>query len=112
MSDIDDIFDDIEEYDEDAALEYIRERLPEEVSEKYDDNNILDVVELVFDFYESKGFFQIVDMCEDEDSVDKDELDAYICKRLSKRRHKRVDDEDIPLITTLEMKYEKTLSDF
>lgn len=112
MSDIDDIFDDIEEYDEDAALEYIRERLPEEVSEKYDDNNILDVVELVFDFYESKGFFQIVDMCEDEDSVDKDELDAYICKRLSKRRHKRVDDEDIPLITTLEMEYEKTLSDF
>lgn len=112
MSDIDDIFDDIEEYDEDAALEYIRERLPEDVSEKYDDNNILDVVELVFDFYESKGFFQIVDMCEDEDSVDKDELDAYICKRLSKRRHKRVDDEDIPLITTLEMEYEKTLSDF
>ena len=112
MSDIDDIFDDIEEYDEDAALEYIRERLPEEVSEKYDDNNILDVVELVFDFYESKGFFQIVDMCEDEESVDKDELDAYICKRLSKRRHKRVDDEDIPLITTLEMEYEKTLSDF
>lgn len=112
MSDIDDIFDDIEEYDEDAALEYIRKGLPQEVSEKYDDNNILDVVELVFDYYESKGFFQIVDMCEEEDTVDKDDLDAYICKRLSKRRHKRVDDEDIPLVTALEMEYEKTLSDF
>ena len=49
MSEFDDVFDDIEEYDEDAALEYIRNGLSEEVSAKYDDNNILDVVELVFD---------------------------------------------------------------
>ena len=112
MSEFDDVFDDIEEYDEDAALEYIRNGLSEEVSAKYDDNNILDVVELVFDYYESKGFFQIVDMCDEEDSVDKEDLDAYICKRLSKRRHKRVEDSDVPLITALELEYEKTLNDF
>ena len=44
------------EYDEDDSLRFIRENLPEEMLDEFSDDEINYIVDLVYDFYEEKGF--------------------------------------------------------
>jgi uncharacterized protein YqeY len=51
-------------YDEDDAVKFIRNYLPQELKEKFSDNEINYIIDLVYEFYESKGFVD-----EDDDTV-------------------------------------------
>lgn len=42
-------------YDEDKAVEFIRAFLPAEIRDKYTDDDILFVVDCIWDYYESRG---------------------------------------------------------
>ena len=53
MSQNEDIF----AYDEDKAVEYIKNVLPQELKEKYSDDDIVYVTDVVYDYYEQKGLF-------------------------------------------------------
>ena len=43
------------EYDEDDSVKFIRNFLPQELKERFTDDDILYILDLVDDFYESKG---------------------------------------------------------
>ena len=45
-------------YDEDDAIKFIRETLPQEVSEKYSDDEILYVIDIIWDWYERNGYLK------------------------------------------------------
>lgn len=51
MSEENDMFD----YDDDAAVAYIRPRLPQEIQNKYTNNEIIYIGDIIYDFYEKKG---------------------------------------------------------
>ena len=79
MSDLDDIL-----YDEDDSIEFIKNHLPEEMKDKLGDDEINYVVDLIYEYYESKGYFDD-DMSDDTDiEIDEGELIAYVVKNSKK----------------------------
>jgi hypothetical protein len=62
------------QYDEEDAVKFIQNYLPQELKEKFSDDDILYLLDLAEEFYESKGDIDFFG--EDDD----DELIAYIVK--------------------------------
>lgn len=104
-------FDDIKEFDEKDCVRFIRAGLEQEVSAKYCDNELLDVVVAIFDYYDARGLFDISDICDEEDEIDPTVVADSVTRRLAKR-HSKIDPADIPAIVNLELAYENTLSNF
>lgn len=103
--------DTIQEYDEDVAIKYVLEHLPKETAAKYDEDDILSVIDSIFDFYEEKGFFD-VDAAEGDDAFDEKELCDFIIKALKKDKYNRIDFQDVGNIVRLEMEYEDSIAGF
>ena len=76
--------DDLLIYDDDNSLNFIKERLPEEMKSKFSDDDISYIVDLVYDYYDSKGFFDDGVEEEDEIAIDEEELIAYVVKNAKK----------------------------
>lgn len=104
------------EYDEDDSLRFIRENLPEEMQDEFSDDEINYIVDLIYDFYEEKGYLDEND--EDDDSeveINEDELLEYIGRNA--RNNKEVlgrdyTDEQIEAIVAGELAYCDTLNLF
>ena len=52
MSQQDDLFD----YDEGDSVKFIRNYLPQELKEKFSDDDINYIIDLIYEYYEEKGF--------------------------------------------------------
>ena len=98
------------EYDEDDSLKFIRENLPEEMKSELTDDEINYIVDLVYEFYEEKGFLDEHDDTEIE--IDEDELLEYILKNARKDAIKAYTDEQIEAIVAGELAYCDTLNLF
>lgn len=103
--------DNIKEYDEDEAIKYILSNLPDEVAEKYSDDDILLIIDSIFDFYESKGFFNIDDS-DSDDNFEESELIKFVGKSMKKDKNNPIDDKDIANIVHLELEYEDSINTF
>lgn len=94
-------------FDDDKAVEFIRPRLPQEIQDKYSDNEIIYIGDIVYDYYETKGFF---DESNDNDiDLDVDDLIAYVRKSLKKDSCAEYADEDIEFLVRGELDYEEHL---
>lgn len=104
------------EYDEDDSLRFIRENLPEEMQDEFSDDEINYVVDLIYDFYEEKGYLDEND--DDEDSeveIDEDELLEYIGRNAEKNKEllgRYYTEEQIEAIVACELAYCDTLNLF
>ena len=98
------------EYDEDDSLKFIRENLPEEMQKEFSDDEINYIVDLVYEFYEDKGFLDEND--ETEIEIDEDELLEYILKNARKDAIREYTDEQIEAIVAGELAYCDTLNLF
>ncbi|MDD2245817.1 MAG: hypothetical protein PHI70_05670 [Proteiniphilum sp.] len=99
------------EYDEDDSLKFIREFLPEEMKNEFSDDEINYIVDLIYEFYEEKGFLNE----DDEDSeieIDEDELLEYIFENARKDNIRDYTDEQIEAIVAGELAYCDTLNLF
>ena len=94
MSEENDMFD----YDDDAAVAYIRPRLPQEIQNKYTNNEIIYIGDIIYDFYEKKGFFD-----------ESDELIRYVRTSLKKDGDAEFDDDDVEFLVRGELDYEESL---
>lgn len=104
------------EYDEDDSLRFIRENLPEEMQDEFSDDEINYIVDLIYDFYEEKGYLDEND--EDDDSeveINEDELLEYIGRNARKNKEvlgRDYTDEQIEAIVAGELAYCDTLNLF
>jgi len=53
-------------YDDDEAVKFIQNYLPQELKEKFSDDDIIYVIDLIYEYYESKGVF---DSDDDDDEL-------------------------------------------
>ena len=98
------------EYDEDESVKFIRKRLPEEMQNEFSDDEINYIVDLVYEFYEEKGF---LDEDDDKDiEIDEDELLDYVIKNARKDKIRDFTDEQIEAIVAGELAYCDTLNRF
>lgn len=101
-------------YDENLAVKAINETLVAAGRTPYDSDEILNVIDMIWDYYEENGLLEIDDDFEaDEDEDIAAELTDYIERMLRKDKGSKIESADIRLIVDAELKYEdSTLNDF
>lgn len=99
-------------YDEDKAVEFIRKYVPASVSEKYSDDEILFVIDTIWDYYENKGLLEVSADLDQEEELDVQALTAYVAKEVKKDGEILMDPEDLQYIVKAELAYEETLDVF
>lgn len=93
-------------YDEDDAVKFIRNYLPQELKGKFSDDDINYIVDLIYEFYDSKGFFNDEAHKDDEDvEFDEEELINFVVKNAQKDGVGKFDAEDIIFIVQGELEY-------
>lgn len=74
MSDKDDLI-----YDEDESVKFIQNYLPQELKGKFSNDDINYIVDLIYDFYESRGYLN--DDADDDADIEIDEDELIICSK-------------------------------
>ncbi|MCD7933359.1 MAG: hypothetical protein LUH15_19500 [Tannerellaceae bacterium] len=93
--------DDLFQYDDDEAVKFIRNYLPQELKEKFNDDDIIYIVDLIHEFFENKGFF---DASEDLE-FDEDEMLGLVVKNAPKDEIGKFDPEEIRFVIQGELEY-------
>ena len=100
----------MELYDENTAVEYINNALIESGKSAYPEDEILNVIDMIWDYYEENGLLEIDANFEaDEDEDISSELCDYIARMLKKDRQALIKSEDISTIVDAEIEYEDSL---
>lgn len=98
-------------FDEDKAVKFIRDYVGEKISSKYSDDELLYVIDTIWDYYEKNGYLSL-DLDEtDEEILDPDALTAYVKKEIANDQELMMDPVDISQIVKAELEYEESLED-
>lgn len=94
------------EYNESDAIKYIQKQLSQNLKE----DDILNIIDLIWDYYESKGLLEI--SLEDDEDEDIESIINYVINNITNRISFIEDDNLIRQIIYAEIEYEKTLDIF
>ena len=97
------------DFNEDKAIEMMRAAVPADRVEIYTDDELLNVIDMIWDYYEENGMLEIdlEDEVEDED-LHSDLVD-YVKRMLRKDRQAKVLPEDVEALVAAELAYEESL---
>lgn len=98
------------EFDEDKAIAFIKNHLAEAGCKDYDYDDILNVIDIIWDYYDEAGLtaFDINDDDTDE-ADDIATITAHVKKMLAKDSGNLIDPDDVDEIVTAEIEYENSL---
>lgn len=94
-------------YDDEDAVKFIQNNLPQEAKGHFSDDEILYITDLIFDYYESNGFFEDED---DDIEIDVDDLQEYVIKN-SKRDGFTFEANLVRWVIEGEFEYEESLDE-
>lgn len=92
-------------YDEDDSVAFIQNYLPQELKGKFSNDDINYIVDLIYEFYESKGFLDENASDDTEIDIDEEELVNYVIKNAEKDEVGKFDAEAITFIVQGELEY-------
>ena len=92
-------------YDDDDSVQFIKNFLPEPVKQKFSDDDISYIVDLIYDFYDSKGLLDGDDDEMVDIDIDEDELTAFVISNAISDGIGKYNAEDIALVIQGEMEY-------
>lgn len=93
------------EYNEEDAIQYMRSHVPG--AESYDDDQLLNLIDIIFDWYEESGDLEI-DAADDDDE-DIAALTAHAAKLLAKDSGNVIRTEHVAPLIAAEVAYEMSL---
>lgn len=96
-------------FDEDEAIKFIRATLTPEKNEQISDNEILYVIDCIWDWYEKNGYLSIDADVTDEEMLDVDKLVAYVKKQLRRADEFMMTPDDVVPIVKAELQYEESI---
>ncbi len=99
------------EFDENDAISFIRSYVPEAIKNKYSDDDILLLIDTMFDYFEKGDEDEVL---YDDDVVDEyniNEIVNYVKKNLRKDPDNQIEVDDIKYLVQGELEYENTLED-
>ena len=100
------------EYDENIAIKQIRKVLSDKSNTIYDDDEILNVIDIIWDFYDENGMLDIdLEDGEDDSEAIYSELCDYVVRMLKKDKEAKILPEDVPAIVKAEVDYELSLEE-
>ena len=92
------------EFDEEKAVEFINSYLKEKSGKSYPADEILNVIDMIWDYYEENGLLDI-DADDDEESITNDEIIDYVTRMIKKDKGASIDVNDIPTLVAAELAY-------
>ena len=91
-------------YDDTEAVKFINNFLPDNIKKKFNDDDINYIIDLIYDFYDSKGLMEEGD--DDKDiEINEDELIAFVVKSALSDGVGKYDADDISFIVQGELEY-------
>lgn len=99
-------------FDEEKAIAFIRSTLPAEVNEQYSDDDIIFVIDLIWEYYEQNGYLTLDADITEEESIDIDKMAVWINGEIKKDGELEMDPKDLDLIIRGELQYEESLEEF
>lgn len=106
----------MELYDENKAIEFIRRELGDTAASRYDDDEYLNIIDMIMDWYDDNGMTD-PDFDTDTDEDDDEEaivagLVEYVTRLIRKDKGANVAEADIEPIVRAEIAYENHISEF
>lgn len=95
------------DFDEQKAIEFIRKRLPNSADPNIDDDEILNIIDMIFDYYEENGFCNVD--ADDDLELDVDDLLAYVKKMVAHDQDSPFSVEEVEAIVSAELEFEDSL---
>jgi len=93
-------------YDDDEAVKFIQNYLPQELKKQFSNDDINYFIDLIYEFYDSKGYFENEDGDEDNFvDIDEEELIQYVINNAQKDGVGKFSAEEITLIVQGELEY-------
>lgn len=102
------------EYDEIKAINAMRAALPADCANAYDDDELLNLVDMIWDYYEQNG---LLDIDFDDDDSDSDtnllqELVDYAKRMIKKDKGATLNTDHLPILIQAELDYEDSLANY
>ena len=98
------------EFDDDAAISFILNYLPDNLKTVFDDDDIQYLLDVIYDFYDSKGYLD-EDVVEEVD-IDEEELFNYVLKCAKKDKIANFSPENVQILLDAEYEYSKSIGIF
>jgi hypothetical protein len=92
------------EYDDEAAVEFIQNYLPLDLKEKFPDDTIYYILDVICEFYEKRDW-----LSDDDEEQEEQELNRFIIKQAEKDGIGTFTGEEIKLVLVAESAYSETL---
>lgn len=100
----------MEIYDENKAVKAINAALLHAGRNSYEDDELLNVIDMIWDYYEENGMLEIDDDFEADDDEDvATDLRDYILRMLKKDKESTISLSDVELIVNAELDYEDSI---
>ncbi len=75
---------------------------------QYDEDELLNIIDMIWDWYEDNGLLEIDTEADDED-INVDALVKYVKKMLARDSDAQVDQADVETLVMAELNYEQSL---
>ena len=92
-------------YDEDNAVKFIQNYLPQDLKGKFSNDDINYIVDLIYEFYESEGYMNESPDDETEIEIDEDKLINYVIENAKKDGVGKYSADEITFIVQGELEY-------
>lgn len=99
-------------FDEEEAIKFIRATLTPEKNSEIPDDEILYIIDTIWDWYEKNGYLEISADITDEEELNVDALTAYVQKELRRAGELSVTPADVEAIVKAELQYEESVEEF
>lgn len=96
-------------FDEDKAIAFIRKYVGDTVSAQYTDDDILYIIDIIWDYYEKNGFLSLNSDLTEEELLDPDSLIKYVKKEIANDEELLMDPKDVEQIVKGELEYEESI---
>ena len=102
MSQSDDLFN---AYDEEHSIAFIQNQLPQELKGKFSNDELNYIVDLIYEFYENKGYLEEQPDDDKEIDIDEEELISFVIKQAKKNQVGKFTPDEISFIVQGELAY-------
>ena len=92
----------MEDLDDEKTIAFIKERLPQDLKEKFSEDEFYYFLDTIYDYYDKSG---ILDSNSDEVDIDLDEIAKFIAKEAKKCNIGDFDPEELYFIVEGELAY-------
>lgn len=99
----------LDDLDDEKTIEYIRNYLPQELKEKFTDDEFLYILDLIDEYYAESGILEAEPDQEGYVNIDLEQVVDYIVKEAKKDEIGEYDPEDILFVVQGEMEYGNSL---